>query len=121
MEDWEKRAKEEDISSGSGLPEGDTYLYFTDIADYKRINDEYEGEKTIRFLVEFKDPETPSLYLPKSVFGKITEALDERENDPTVVGIRVTRQGKGKTTRYTSVIQRKTKVNGKKNALKGAS
>lgn len=110
LEDWEKRFKEEEIPSGSGLEEGDTFLYFDEIADYRRIEEEYEGDKTLRFLVEFKDPERPSLYLPKSVGGKLQDALVEREKDADIVGIRTTRQGKGKTTRYTSVIVRKKEI-----------
>ena len=38
---WMDRAKEEDLSGGASLVQGDNFLYFDEILTYDRVEDEY--------------------------------------------------------------------------------
>ena len=101
MEDWRNKAKQEKMPYGDTLPEGDTTIILDDIQAYERVEDEYEGRPTLRFLITFQNPEKASLYIPASAFKKLQEAIDLQAHS-----IRITRQGVGQGTKYTTIINK---------------
>ena len=105
---WMAEAKKEKISIGGSLQDGDTFLYFEEIEGYDRVEGEYDGKETLRFLIHFtKETGKQDLFLPQTVFSRFQDALKKGEVDSSIVGIRTTRQGEGLKTRYTSVFVKK--------------
>jgi len=96
MEQWMEKIEKEKITSGQGLPIGETVINFKDILDYERVDEEFQGRPTTKFLVKFKNGS--SVFLPKTVFKDLKDALEDG-----AFGLKVVRSGQGINTKYATV------------------